>query len=432
MHGRSWTRRWAARSAALLLALLVVLAAPRPEASAAQPRIDAQAWILVDGRTGERLAAKGAARALPVASTTKLMTARLALETLELDRRLPAADYAALPVESVLGLRAGEMVSVRDLLVALLLASANDAAVTLAEGVSGSTAAFVRSMNREAARLGLEKTSYANPIGLDGPGNHSTAADLARLTRVLLDDRRFAAIVAKPEARLRSGAKTRRITTRNSLLRSDPTVTGVKTGHTLGAGYVLVASAERKGVPLISVVLGASSESARDRDTADLLDWGFDQYERRRVLRRNDRVGFVRVAGGTETVELLAGRGARVSVRAEQQPRIELETPEGIAAPLTAGERVGRAVVALDGEPLASVPAITASAVAAPGPLAGAGGPGAAVLIGGGAILILAAILAGRAKGAGAPTRNRRRTATERERSERSRSERRRDGSRRP
>jgi D-alanyl-D-alanine carboxypeptidase (penicillin-binding protein 5/6) len=178
------------------------------------------------------------------------------LERAKLDDVFTAVPYEAQAAESRINLKAGERMSVRDLLRALLLESANDAAATLAVGVSGSQAAFVGEMNARARELGLRHTAYANPIGLDEPGNHSSARDLAKLTRRLRTNAFFRRTVAMRSARLTTGDHARQIENTNDLLGSPPGVNGVKTGHTLDAGYVLVGSATRGRVNVLSVVLG--------------------------------------------------------------------------------------------------------------------------------------------------------------------------------
>jgi D-alanyl-D-alanine carboxypeptidase (penicillin-binding protein 5/6) len=260
--------------------LFATPAAAKPR-RAGPPHLDARAWVLIDAASGKRLAAHAAGRRLPIASATKLMTAYLALRRLHLRDRIPAPPYDGAPAESVLGLEPGERLTVRDLLYALVLQSANDAAVTIARGVSGSQPAFVVEMNAAARELGLDHTHYTNPVGLDERGNHSSAADLVSLTRVLLRDRLFARIADSRKAVLRSGRKRRRIFSRNTLLLRRPWVNGVKTGHTLGAGYVLIGAGERKGVELIAAVLGTPSEAMRDADTLRLLDYGFSLYPKR-------------------------------------------------------------------------------------------------------------------------------------------------------
>ena len=383
-----------------LAAILVLTSAAAARAASGDnspraPQLDARAWILVDARDGTVLASRDPAATLPIASTTKLMTAYLALEEFEgrLDKLITAPRYDALPAESVLGLQTGERMAVADLITAMMLPSANDAAYTLAQGVSGSVPAFVKEMNAAAADLGLDDTSYANPIGLDDPGNGSSARDLAALTMELLENERFRKIVAQPSATLGTGAMARTVETRNTLLLSDPTVDGVKTGHTLGAGFVLVASADREGVPLISVVLGASSEAGRDAATAELLDYGASLYSPRKAVARGDELGTLPVTEGSpESLTLEAAKPFKVTARADQELTVELDAPATVAGPLAAGDRLGVANVLLDGEPVGKVPAVAAFAVAEPTWLERNGSGLAAALIVAGLILLCVAI----------------------------------------
>jgi D-alanyl-D-alanine carboxypeptidase (penicillin-binding protein 5/6) len=368
---------WGAVVALALCVCLIVFpaSAPAQEEPAAGPAIEARAWALVDARDGTQLAGSASTRPLPVASTTKLMTAYLALEELPLGEMVTAPGYAAAPAESILGLSAGERISVRDLLTAMLLPSANDAAVALAQAVSGSTPAFVRSMNEAAGRLGLDDTTYANPIGLDDPSNLSSAEDLAELAMVLREDPTFRRIVAMPSATLDSGDVVRQVVSRNTLLSTDPSVDGIKTGHTLGAGYVLVASAERQGVPLISVVLGAASETARDEQSGRLLDFGYGLYSERRPVDPGERLAEVPVAFEDEPLPLEADRGVAVQARKDQSLRTSVDAPSEVEGPIAAGEKVGSAVVTLDGERIGSVRLLAAEAVAAPTVIDRIGGP---------------------------------------------------------
>jgi D-alanyl-D-alanine carboxypeptidase (penicillin-binding protein 5/6) len=285
-----------------LLAFLV----SAPFASTAEakgPAIEARAWTLINARSGEPLASHAAAQPLPIASTTKLMTAYVALKELPLDRIVRAAPYEAEYGESLLGLRAGQRISVHDLLYGLILRSGNDAAYDLARAAAGSEAAFVRQMNDYAAALGLVDTHYANPIGLDQRGNHSSARDLATLTRRLLRIPAFARIADSRSAVLRSVRPQRRIETINELLHEAPWITGVKTGHTFGALYVLVGSGRRQGVELISVVIGAPSDEDRYSDALELLDYGFDQYPRLPIPSRQE----LRAVFGFDPIPALIG-----------------------------------------------------------------------------------------------------------------------------
>lgn len=346
---------------AAIAALAVALATPALSVGAADaPRPDADAWILIDADDGEKLAGSAVSRELAIASATKLMTAYLVLEELPLDRRLPAAAYSALPVESVLGTRAGERVSVRDLLYALLLASANDAAVTLAEGVSGSVPKFVDEMNAQAEALELTDTSYTNPIGLDAPGNGSSARDLATLSDELMERKLFRRIVDSAEHVVKTDQRSIPIDTRNTLLFQVPWVTGIKTGHTLQAGYVLVGSAARKGIDLISVVLGAGSEAARDAASLDLLEYGFSLYKERIPVRADEPLAAPALADQDEELELVAKRPIRVSVRRDQQIATEITAPGEVEGPVRRGEPLGEAVVEVDGRRAGSTPLVAA------------------------------------------------------------------------
>jgi D-alanyl-D-alanine carboxypeptidase (penicillin-binding protein 5/6) len=254
---------------------------------------------------------------------------------------------------------------VGDLLEALLLESANDAAVALAQGVSGSREAFVRQMNARAKELGLKGTSYANPIGLDAPSNYSTATDLAALTRRLLRSRRFAQIVAMPAAQLETGNRRRLVNNRNDLVRERVRpVTGVKTGHTGSAGYVLVGSARgANGAQVVSVVLGEPSEAARDADSLAALRWGVAQYRRTPVLDSGRTMARAEVELRDETVPLVAATDLNLTLRRGQRVRKRVDAPEELEGPLPAGRRVGTIDVVKGGRVVRRVPLVTAADV---------------------------------------------------------------------
>jgi serine-type D-Ala-D-Ala carboxypeptidase (penicillin-binding protein 5/6) len=323
----------------------------------------ADAAIVVDGRDGDVMFAKNARERQSIASTTKLMTALLTLEGTRPREVLRAADYVAEPVESQIGLRPGERMTVQDLFEALLLESANDAAVTLAEGVSGSVDAFVADMNERAAELGLGDTSYANPIGFDDPLNYSTASDLAVLSRDLLGRPRFARVVDMPKAELESGARPRTIDNRNRLVATHPFVTGVKTGHTLGAGYVLIGSAKGRGGRVISIVMGEPSEAARDAETLKLLRWGIGRFQRVRVIDDRRPMARADIEHRDERAALIPARDAVVTLRDGERVRRRVRAPEEVEGPLPTGSRVGSVTVFVDGERVRRVALVTASNV---------------------------------------------------------------------
>jgi serine-type D-Ala-D-Ala carboxypeptidase (penicillin-binding protein 5/6) len=354
------------RVAAALIAAVALLIPSAPAAAQTPPKpsVSAETAVVIDARTGETLYAKAANRRHAIASTTKLMTALVARERAELDDVFPATDYRPAAVESQIRLREGERLSFHDLLEALLLPSANDAAMAIAEGVAGSRSEFVDLMNEKAEQLGLERTSFANPIGLDDPDNYSTALELAQLTRVLLRDRAIARIADSPRARLTTGARPRTVNNRNRLVAQHPFVDGVKTGRTQRAGYVLVGSATQNGVKVISVVTGAPSEGARDADSLALLRYGIGQYRRARVLTEGRRVAFadVKYFEG-DRVRLVPQRGLALTVRRGERVRRVVRAPEELEGPIARGERVGAVEVVYRDRVVRRVPLVTAMPV---------------------------------------------------------------------
>ena len=366
---------------AIAFLAIAALAAPgrapaaAPTGTAGPPDLDAAAWILLDGTDGQRLAAHNPARKRPIASTTKLMTVYLALDQLPLDKKLTVPPYSAGPAESTADLTEGERLTVRDLLTAMLLPSANDAAETVAVGIGGTESDFVGQMNDAAADLGLERTSYANPIGLDDPDNYSTASDLAKLAMKLRENPTFRHIVSRPEATLKSGAMERDLETTNTLLLSDPSVDGVKTGHTLGAGYVLVASAKRNGIPLLSVVLGAPSEAERDADTEKLLDYGYSLYKSQTPIASGDQLAKASVRYEDAPLPLVAKGRVEFNARADQELSTNVDAPALVEGPIAKGAVLGHAKVMLEGKVVGRVPLVAATSIAAPGFVDKVGGP---------------------------------------------------------
>jgi serine-type D-Ala-D-Ala carboxypeptidase (penicillin-binding protein 5/6) len=356
----------------LALAAVLIAAAAAPAVAAERPPSvpGARAAIVVDARDGTVMFAKHPDAERAIASTTKLMTALLALEEAKPSDVFTAPAYHALPAESRINLREGERMTVHDLLEALLLESANDAAETLAEGVSGSREAFVAEMNDRAADLGLEHTSYANPIGLDEAGNYSSARDLASLARVLMQRPRFARIVDMPEAQLESGARPRVVDNRNDLISEYPWVSGVKTGFTANAGNVLVGAADGPGgARVISVVLGEPTEAARNSETLALLRWGLGRFQRVRVLDPRRMVAQADIEYHDGSARLVPRHGAVLTIRDGQRVRRRTNAPDEVKGPLEAGARVGTVTVLLDGTPVRRVALVTAEKVPGAGTL---------------------------------------------------------------
>jgi len=283
------------------------------------------------------------------------MTAYVVLHELPLDRIVRAAPYHPEYGESLLGLRPGQRISVRDLLYGLILRSGNDAAYDLARAAAGSESRFVAQMNRYAAALGLADTHYANPIGLDQRGNHSSARDLATLTRRLLAISAFARIADARSAVLRSVRPRRRIESINELLEMAPWVTGVKTGHTFGALYVLVGSGRRDGVELISVAIGAPTDEDRFRDNLDLLEYGFTQYRRRVPVRAGRALAESPIRYDDDSLPLRAARTVAVGLRRGQRLSVAMRGPGEVEGPIRRDAALGTATVYVDGRRAATV-----------------------------------------------------------------------------
>jgi serine-type D-Ala-D-Ala carboxypeptidase (penicillin-binding protein 5/6) len=312
-----------------------------PPPSARPPTVDAAAVALVDLDSGQVLYARNGSARRPVASLTKVMTAFLVLEATRPGERVTAGGAATAQEGAELGLRPGEVQPVRRLLYALLLQSANDAAVALAEHVAGDVPRFVRGMNRRARALGARRTRFASPSGLDDSG-YSTALDLARIT---VEAYRMPVFARVARTRFRKipapQGEPRRIQSRNALLWLYPGTIGVKTGYTAAAGFCIVAAAEREGLRLAAVVLGSPDEAYSDG--AALLNYGFKAFERDRIVAPAEPVGWIRVGG--QRIEVQTGGPIVALVPSDVELRPTIRPAEGLSLPIEAGERVGLVVV---------------------------------------------------------------------------------------
>ena len=325
-----------------------------------RPVLSAPSGALVELESGRVLYATGGTTRRPIASTTKIMTAFLVVRSAGMGDVVTVSSLAAAQGGASLGLRTGERIRVRDLLYALMLQSANDAAVALAEHVAGTTEAFVDRMNRRARAMGLRDTRFRSPNGLDDRG-YSTSIDLARITVRALRVPVIAGIARTKFYRVPSpDGDTRRLQNRNALLWLYPGAFGVKSGFTSAAGSCLVAAAERGELRLVSVVLGAPAEAFSD--AATLLDWGFATFERRRAVIQGERFEPVRV--GAREVALEAARTVTVLVRRGAVVNRTVELDTGLALPIEEGERLGEVVVtSRSGRELARTPVISVEEV---------------------------------------------------------------------
>ena len=340
-----------------------------PEPSTTPPQVRAKAAILADLDTGQVLFSLEPGERRPIASVTKIMTALLVLERTDPNDVVTVSPIAAGDGRtagiSELGLVAGERITVNELLYALLLQSASDAAIALAEHVSGSVGAFVAAMNRRAERLGLSDTRFFSPSGLDDRG-YSSAKDLLAITRAAYARPGFGSIVATRvhEIPAPQGEPVRIVQNRNVLLWLYPGAVGAKTGFTSAAGYCLVATAVRDGQRLVTVVLGEPGEPFSD--AAALLNYGFAAFEHREVLAEGRPLGEVDIDGRAVAVEAGGSLEGLVPVDARARRRIVV-SPEA-AFPPALGESVGSVVVSVPGLKIGTVPLVVTSVEPPPPP----------------------------------------------------------------
>src|SRR5581483_6620803 len=327
-------------------------------ASAAPPSLSVRAAILIDEDTGNELYGVAPNHTLAIASTTKLMTALITLEHARLSRVFTEPNFYFPPIDSQLGLTPGERMSVHDLLIALLLPSADDAAEDLAYNVGGrSVARFVGMMNARARQLGLRHTHYSTPTGLSS-SDRSSAGDLVKLAAYVLRTQPFfARVVALPHAVLSTGNHRRLVTNRNDLVGRYSWVRGVKTGHTSLAGYVLVGLGERHNMRLLSAVMGTASEISRDDNTLALLDYGFSHFRRFMPITRNEVIArpTVKDSPGKHAV-VVAARAFEQVLPRDARVRVVVKVPSQLAGPLAWHAVVGSATVIASGRTLARIP----------------------------------------------------------------------------
>ena len=336
------------------------------------PQLDSTAYVLMDYDSGQVLAQSNGDRPLPPASLTKMMTSYLVEQALRSGRLKPTdpvqvslnAWCHGSSTESCMYLPLHGSASVMDMLRGIIVQSGNDASKAIAEHLAGSEAGFADLMNREAARLGMTHTHFANPTGLPDPTHRASAHDLAILARAIIHDSAdYYPIYAEKTFKYNGIQQGNR----NALLYTDPTVDGLKTGHTQEAGYCLTASAKRNGMRLISVLMGSHSMQGRADETRALFNWGFSAFEEVTPVHAGQALATAAVQLGlTDTVPvglthdwsltLPRGQGQRLSTSVQLNP--------GLEAPVTKGAVIGKVVALLDNKPYAEQPLVALQPVA--------------------------------------------------------------------
>ena len=362
-------KHWRNRAAALGLSLCLV-GALCPVARAAGPEVSAQSAVVLTADTGTVLFEKDGHTPRPVASTTKIMTALLALEAAQ-ERGDPLVDITQemVAVEgSSMGLQAGDSISLTGLAAGMLLASGNDAANAAALYLDASLESFAARMNQRAAVLGMEDTHFVTPSGLDGEdaqglGHLSTAYDMALLARAALEDQAFRQLCSSPSLAVEFAEPVKRVTytNHNKLLTQYQGCVGVKTGFTKEAGRCLVSAAERDGALLIAVTLNAPNDW---QDHTALLDYGFTQVEPYQLAGGDVRLTVPVVGSPVEVVSLRGSNGGEVTLPLGQGAQVErvVRVPKFLYAPVEAGEQVGEICWYLEGQLLGSAPLTAAGA----------------------------------------------------------------------
>jgi len=338
------------------------------------PQIAARSWLLMDLTTGQLLAASDPDMRVEPASLTKLMTAYLAFNAIQekklaLDTRPPVSASAYKAIGSRMFVDPASPATIDELLHGLIIQSGNDAAIILAETLGGSEEGFVKQMNAQAQNLGLKNTRFTNASGLPDAQHYSTARDLATLSaRLIQDHPDFYKLYAQRDYTYNGIRQPNR----NRLLFIDPSVDGVKTGHTDAAGFCLIASSRRDqpglGVSrrLLSVVLGTASESARAIESQKLLNYGFSAFELVEIFPKGKPVGTYRVWKGAER-EVKAGFNGSILITVlrgqADRAKADIERTEPLIAPIAKGQRLGTLRVKLDDKPVTDYPLIALNAV---------------------------------------------------------------------
>ncbi len=334
------------------------------------PALSAKAWLLMDYDSGQVLASANADEALPPASLTKMMTSYIVEQALRTGKLKPTdlvsvsqnAWCRGSSTESCMYLPLNGQATVIDILRGIIIQSGNDASKAIAEHMAGSEAGFAKLMNAEAQRLGMTHTHFVNPTGLPDPTHKSSARDLAILARAIIGGSAdYYPLYAEREFKY-NGIKQGN---RNALLYTDPSVDGLKTGHTDEAGYCLVTSSKRNDMRLITVILNTNSPQARADQTRTMLGWGFGNFEKTTPIQANTVVTTAKVRFG-KAATVAAGLGAPWLLtvpRGQQQVQTTVELTPGLEAPVAKGAVIGKVIASANGKPVGETPLVAQAEV---------------------------------------------------------------------
>lgn len=347
---------------AVLCALVLLLCICTPSRSYADSAIDtsASAMILVEMQSGQVIASQNENEPLPMASTTKIMTALLVIENADLSDMVKIPDAAVGIEGSSMYLNKGEVVSVEDLLYGLMLSSGNDAAVALAMHVAGSAEAFVELMNKKAEELGLTSTHFVTPNGLHADSHYTTAKELAAITRSAMSYEEFREVVSTQYHTTATGERVRTLKNKNALLWDYDGAFGVKTGYTSAAGRCLVFGAEKDGMGVIGVLLNCRPMF---EVASQLMDYAFENYSVCSVVDMGAYIADVIIENGDESIlELTAKEGIMTLVKKGEACSFttQIEIVKGIEAPVSKGDILGRLLLYKDGEQVAQTGLVAA------------------------------------------------------------------------
>ena len=353
----------------LVVGVSISMSAVMANAAIQPPEMDNTAYVLMDYNTGEILAQKNANEALPPASLTKMMTSyiieqRLASGDLKEDDQVlmsPNAWCRGSSSQSCMYVPVNKTASVIDMLRGIIIQSGNDASKAMAEHIAGSETSFAILMNEQAQKIGMETTNFVNATGMPDEGHLASALDLSKLARAIIKNSGdYYSIYAEKEFTYNGITQGNR----NALLITDPTVDGLKTGHTNAAGYCLVASSNRDGMRLISVIMGTKSQQARADQSRELLNWGFGHFTTVTKAPAGQFVSKIPVwFGEADEIELATGDNLQILTSKTQKNKITtvVDIPESLEAPIKKGQEIGKMMAVIDGKAVASVPVIATS-----------------------------------------------------------------------